>query len=122
MCVDFTAVDINRVAHRLKGIKRNANRQRQVRLREISTEQAVQRGDQKIAVFEDTEQAEVAAERDQQREARLVSQAARRALALRDDLLRIAAARERLLSGAALRGGRLLRAEVFDGATAAVVE
>ena len=37
---------------------------RQVRLWEISTEQAVQRGDQKIAVFEDTEQAEVAAERD----------------------------------------------------------
>ena len=64
LCVDFTAVDINRVAHRLKGIKRNANRQWQVRLWEISTEQAVQRGDQKIAVFEHTEQAEIAAERD----------------------------------------------------------
>ena len=73
-------------------------------------------------VFEHTEQAEIAAERDQQRDARLVSQSAPRALVLRDDLLRIAAARERLLSGAALRGGRLLCAEVVDGAAAAVVE
>ena len=92
LCFDFTAVDVDCVAHCLERIERDPDRQRQVRLREVCSEQAVQRSDQKITVFEDAEQAEVAAERDQQRDARLVPRRC------------------------------LLCAEVFDGAAAAVVE
>ena len=62
----FTTIDINGIAHGLKGVEADADRQRQIRLGERRAEQGIDRADQEVTVFEYAQQAKVYTNRHQQ--------------------------------------------------------
>ena len=61
-------VDVDGIAHGLKGVEADADRQRQIRLGERRAEQGIDRADQEVTVFEYAQQAKVYTNRHQQRD------------------------------------------------------